>query len=99
MRSVIFCLAALLLAASPGIPSVPDTVPGMGVSYPPPATGAYAYNTFTPPNVAGFSFVDPVFRETIRRLTTDHVLDDIYARNMWWNADETRYLHRTNTPE
>ena len=31
----------------------------------------------------------------VRRLTTDHVGDDIYARNMRWNADETRYLHRT----
>jgi hypothetical protein len=43
---------------------------------------------------------DPVFMalgETVRRLTSDHGHDDIYARNMWWSADETRYLHRTNS--
>src|SRR5262249_27635773 len=28
--------------------------------------------------------------------STDHGSDDIYARNMWWSADERRYLHRTN---
>ena len=41
------------------------------------------------------SYLDPVFNETVRRLTSDHAHDDIYARNMWWNADGTRYLHRT----
>ncbi|MGH9797190.1 MAG: hypothetical protein ACRD5D_03425, partial [Candidatus Polarisedimenticolia bacterium] len=60
---------------------------------PPPATGPYAYNAFVPPGTTGFSYVDPVFGETVRRLTTDHVRDDLYARNMWWNADETLYLH------
>src|SRR5262245_6440226 len=66
-------------------------------SYPPPATGAFAYNTFVPPTPAGSAYVDPVFGETVRRLTSDHGHDDIYARNMWWSADETRYLHRTNS--
>src|SRR5215471_2999741 len=64
-------------------------------AYAPPAKGRYAYNTFVPRNVPGTSYVDPVFKETVRRLTVDHGLDDIYARNMWWSADATRYLHRT----
>jgi hypothetical protein len=36
-----------------------------------------------------------VFGETVRRVTADNARDDIYARNMWWSADEKRYLHRT----
>jgi len=63
--------------------------------HPPPATGPFAHNSFVPPVMQGASYVDPVFGTTVRRVTTDHVNDDIYARNMWWNADETRYLHRT----
>jgi hypothetical protein len=65
----------------------------------PPATGALGYNVFVPLNRPGYSYTDPVFGETVRRLTTDHVPDDIYARNMWWNADETRYLHLAAGPE
>src|SRR2546425_745087 len=61
--------------------------------YPPPATGPFAYNSFVPALTPGASYVDPVFGETVRRLTTDHNHDDIYARNMWWSADERRYLH------
>src|SRR5688572_14807914 len=57
----------------------------------PPATGPFAYNSFVPALTTGASYVDPVFGTTVKRLTTDHVQDDIYARNMWWNADETRY--------
>src|SRR2546428_3789676 len=64
-------------------------------SLPPPATGAFAYNSFVPPLVPAASYIDPVFGETVRRLTVDHSHDDIYARNMWWSADETRYLHRS----
>jgi hypothetical protein len=63
----------------------------MATSMPPPNTGAFAYNTFIP----GSSYIDPVFSATVRRLTGDHGHDDIYARNMCWSADETRYLHRT----
>jgi hypothetical protein len=65
--------------------------------YAPPATGAFAYNRFIPVLTPGVSYVDPVFGETVRRLTTDHGHDDLYARNMWWSADETRYLHRPNS--
>ena len=64
------------------------------VSLPPPATGAFAYNSFVPPLIPGTSYTDPVFGETVHRVTTDHSNDDLYARNMWWSADETRYLHR-----
>jgi hypothetical protein len=68
---------------------------GDPASHPPPASGTYAYNAYAGPSAAGGSYVDPVFGETVRRLTTDHSHDDIYARNMWWSADETRYLHRS----
>src|ERR1700675_1640048 len=61
----------------------------------PPAIGTTAYNTFLLPMTQGASYVDPVFGTTMRRLTTDHVNDDTYATNMRWNADETRFLHRT----
>ncbi|HXJ82838.1 MAG TPA: hypothetical protein VMS64_29640 [Candidatus Methylomirabilis sp.] len=64
--------------------------------HPPPATGAFAYNSFAPSLSPGTAYVDPVFGETVRRLSADHGYDDIYARNMWWDASETRYLHRTN---
>ena len=64
------------------------------LSHPPPALGTFAYNSFVPPVTPGASYVDPVFGTTVRRVTTDHSVDDLYARNMWWNADETRYLHR-----
>jgi hypothetical protein len=67
----------------------------MADSLPPPETGPYAYNFFALPLTAGASYQDPVFGATVKRLTKDHGRDDIYARNMWWNADETRYLHRT----
>ena len=69
-------------------------VTGTGV-YAPPASGAFTYNGFVPPSIGGATYVDPVFGQTVRRLTTDHVHDDIYARNMWWNADGTRFLHRS----
>jgi len=73
-----------------GLPSLTDAL-----THPPPATGPFAYNSFVPSGTQGASYVDPVFGTTVRQLTTDHVNDDIYARNMWWNADEMRYLHRT----
>jgi|SRR5436190_8674475 len=63
------------------------------LSHPPPATGTYAFNTFVPPNTPGATYVDPVFGSTIRRLTADHQTDQIYTRNMWWNADGTLYFH------
>jgi hypothetical protein len=64
------------------------------VSHPPPTTGPLAYNSLVPPLTIGASYVDPAFGATVTRLTTDHAQDDIYARNMWWNADETRYFHQ-----
>jgi len=63
--------------------------------YAPPAGGHFGYNRFVPKTIPGTSYVDPVFKGTVRRLTVDHGLDDIYARNMWWSADATRYVHRT----
>ena len=84
------CVALVLLVAVPAF-----TFLGTSTSTPPPALGSLAYNGFALPLTPGASYVDPVFGTTVRRLTTDHGLDDIYAKNMWWNADETRYLHRT----
>jgi hypothetical protein len=62
--------------------------------YAPPATGTFAYNAFVPASTPGAAYLDPVFGRTVRRLTTDHTHDDLYARNMWWNADGSRFLHR-----
>src|SRR6266481_9143758 len=67
---------------------------GDSLSHPPTALGTFAYNSFVSPVTPGASYVDPVFGATVRRVTTDHSHDDLCARNMWWNADETRYLHR-----
>jgi hypothetical protein len=62
---------------------------------PPPASGPYAYNTFVPSLIQGAGYVDPVFGSMVKRVTLDHGKDTIYARNMMWSADGTRYLHRT----
>src|SRR5947209_8539784 len=61
-----------------------------GISHPPSAVGSLAYNTFVPLPGPGASYLDPVFGTTVLRVTSDRSPDDIYARNMWWNADETR---------
>ena len=82
--------ALVLLVSSSAFAAQTD-----GGVYPPPATGPFAYSSFVPPLTPGASYIDPVFGERVRRLTTDHAHDDIYARNMWWSADGTRYLHRT----
>lgn len=66
-------------------------------SHPPPATGQYTYNSFIPALPPNSSYVDPVFGSTVNRLTGDGSHDDIYARNMWWNADGTLYLHRSQS--
>lgn len=75
----------------------PGALPGLTDegAHPPPATGPFAYNAYPGPAAPGESYVDPVFGATVRRLTDDGDADDIYARNMWWSADGTRYLHRT----
>ena len=89
-RSVVACVAVVLSATAVAFGAM--TAPG---SAPPPATGPFAYNSFLPPTNPGSAYTDPVFGETVRRVTADHGRDDIYARNMWWSADEKRYLHRT----
>ena len=84
--------AGLVLGVSMLVMTVPAFAALTGADvYAPPAGGLFAYNSFVP----GASYVDPVFGETVRRLTADHGQDDLYARNMWWNADATRYVHRT----
>src|SRR6476659_1134715 len=64
------------------------------LSHPAPTSGTYAYNSYHGP-AAGQSYVDPIFGSTVRRVTGDGQQDDIYASNMHWNADETRYIHGT----
>jgi len=76
-------------SAASGLPGLTDTLVDA-----PPATGPFAYNSFVPSVTPGTSYIDPVFGSTVRRVTTDHLADDIYASNMHWNADGTRYLHR-----
>src|SRR5437870_8504927 len=92
LRMVLLAVACVTTSASgggdSGFPGLADQLIHM-----PPASGPFAYNSFVPPATQGASYVDPVFGTTVRQLTTDHVNDNIYARNMWWNADETRYLH------
>lgn len=61
----------------------------------PPTSGAYNYNAFTPPTL-GNTYTDPVFGETIRRVSDVGAVandDDIYAHH-WANADGT-YMFRT----
>src|SRR5205807_10479805 len=71
-------VAVGVLGALPAVAARTDSA-----VYAPPGRGRFAYNAFVPARTPGFSYVDPVFRETVRRLTTDHAHDDIYARNMW----------------
>jgi hypothetical protein len=86
----------LLSATEARQASPPADLPGLlndGLSHPPPFEGAFGFNSFVPPNVVGQTYVDPAFGSTVRRLTTNHQPDDIYARNMFWNADGTKYVH------
>ncbi len=93
LRASTFLLVCALLSSVAVLvkASIFDTL-----SHPPPDTGGLGYNSFAPANTPGAIYVDPVFGSTVRRITTDHALDDIYARNMWWNADATKYLHNTS---
>src|SRR5262245_25484098 len=85
-RSLLFGLAGLVIGASLLVLALPASAALTGADiYAPPARGLFAYNGFIPPLIPGTSYVDPVFGETVRRLTTDHGRDDLYARNMWWN--------------
>lgn len=72
----------------------------------PPSAGSYPYyatfGTFGP-NQPGFlavggSYVDPIFGNTIRRLTSAVGIEsqsEIYAKNGFFNADGTRMHHKT----
>jgi hypothetical protein len=71
---------------------MPTTLPGLTDTLAHTPTN---YNAFTPP-VLGASYVDPVFGSTVRRLTADRNFDDIYAKNMCFNADATKYAHGGN---
>jgi hypothetical protein len=72
---------------------------------PPPSSGPFAYDAFGPtasnfPGI-GQTFVDPIFRTTIKRLTNIFPATNmsgsgiIYSQNGLWNADGTLYLHNS----
>ena len=72
-------------------------------SQPPPASGPYGYNTFVPGSsgfpATGQTYADPVFNETIRRLTNEASFvesgdSEIYSKNGYQNADNTLMYHR-----
>src|SRR2546430_10930771 len=77
-----------------GLPGLTDTLVDA-----PAATGPFAYNSFVPYLTTGTSYVDPVFGATVRRVSSDQAADSTYARNMWWSADGTRYLHNSRIIE
>ncbi len=77
-----------------GLPGLTDTLVDA-----PAATGPFAYNSFVPALTPGTSYVDPVFGATVRRVSSDQAADSTYARNMWWSADGTRYLHNSRIIE
>ena len=60
------CVALSLLVRVLGFAFIGDSA-----SHPPPATGSFAYSSFVPPLTPGASYIDPVFGERVRRLTTD----------------------------
>jgi len=74
------------LDAQSGLPGLTDTA-----SHPPPTSGTFAYNSFFPAVAAPYT--DPVFGTTVRRISGDRAPDDIYGRNMLWNADATKFNH------
>jgi hypothetical protein len=92
MRGFVYLVFIVTLITVPTVARSSGLVDSL--THPPPALGVFAYNSFVPLVTPGASYVDPVFGTTVRRVTTDHSVDDLYARNMWWSADDTRYLHR-----
>jgi len=92
-----------LLAAAMFLQDAHAYLTGIGIQ-PPPASGTYGYNTFKPGTTGfpgiGQSYVDPVFNETVRRLTDETTPaqtagSDIYSKNGFFNADNTLMYHRT----
>lgn len=70
-------------------------------NYSPPGDGTFAYDVWKSNSVGfpaiGQSWVDPIFNESILRLTNVFPADlhsDIYSKNGWFNADATYFLHR-----
>src|SRR5262245_19208515 len=91
--TVLACMWSIVTLI-PNLCAAQSGMPDDGQSHPPPATGATAYNAFVPAPLSGLNYLDTVFGSQVWRLTTDHSVDDLYARNMWWSADNARYLHR-----
>lgn len=87
----------LLLLSTPAWSALTDSA-----VHAPPTSGTFAYNTFVPGS-AGFpalggTYVDPVFGETVRRVTDGDGTandDDIYAHH-WCNANGTACFSTDN---
>ena len=88
--------ASLVLA-----PQATAAMPGLtdAQTHPPPTSGPYAYQTFTPnqPDFLdrGESYVDPVFGTTITRVSNVHPDTGsgiLHGINGYWNADASLYL-------
>ena len=101
------CLYAFRLTSTGGDVAVAVNTSPAGTAdagnRPPPTIGPYGYDTWKAgrPGFVGLgeTYVDPVFSTTVRRITNDYPNQsgsDIYSRNGWWNADGTRFMHRTS---
>ena len=86
---VAFLFGVSLVAQEPAplLPGLTDALVHV-----PSLSGPYGYNSYKGPAL-GQTFVDPDLGGTIRRITNDRQPDDIYARNMNFNADGTKYKH------
>ncbi len=93
----LFVVLALLEAGSSNLYAA---ITDNGI-HPPPTTGAYGYGSFIPgspgfPAVGG-TYVDPVFGETVRRITdigAKQNNEDIYGHH-WANANGSYVFSRT----
>lgn len=99
MKHILQGLFVLTLLAHPCAAFLVDTG-----THPPPTSGAYAYETWTPADPAfpdvDASYVDPVFGEEIHRVTNIYPPTPgetgsgiLYGINGLWNANGTAYLH------
>src|SRR5262249_38289165 len=83
-------------------PTLPTSVLQDHNPHPPPTVGQFAYNSWKPGAVGfpglGESYIDPVFGETVRRLSTTVPGAGgggtrVYEKNGWWNADASYFMY------
>ncbi len=103
-RTLAFTLALVLTVFGPFAPLAPRVAMAYvtdTLTHEPPTSGTYAYDAFKPGAMgfpaAGGSYVDPVFNESVRRLTNEFQVqsdDEIYSKNGFYNASGTLMYHR-----